>query len=112
MSISRRRRAAVALALVLAALAAQPALGLQGYDRAAEEERELLRRYLAELDSASALLQQARRTAGGAGRRRFDYARLAQDLRILRAGILGYLRDPQARSSPEQWGVLGGDYER
>lgn len=111
MSISRLRRAAVALSLA-AALAAQPALGLQDYDPAAEAERDLLRRYLAELDSADALLRQARRTAGGTGMRRFDYARLAQDLRILRAGILGYLRDPRARSSPEQWGVLGGDYER
>lgn len=111
MSTSRLRRVALVLALA-AALAAQPALGLQSYDPAAEAERELLRRYLAELDSASALLRQARRTAGGLGHRRFDYARLAQDLRILRAGILGYLRDPQARNSPEQWGALEGNYER
>lgn len=75
-----------------------------------ERERELLLRFVAEMEAAEIYLHEARRNGEtGHYRRNFDYDRLTDDLQLMRQGVLGYLRQ-SGSLQPRSFESLSGDY--
>ena len=83
------------------------------YDPAQAAERELLLRWVTELDASRALIRGANEQASGSVRLRFDYSRFARDLDLVREGVLAYVNEHEASwRQGDSLAQILGSYDR